>query len=61
MIEMMGHRVPARTPAERDVITRWGRKYLCFLQRPGVKADIKRGMRRRERRAGRAEAREESR
>lgn len=51
----MGHRTPDHTAAEYDLLY-WRRRY-CYLQQPGVTASIKRGMRRRERRAGKREAR----
>lgn len=34
---------------EYDATSRWGRRYLCYLQRPGVRSGIKRRARRRER------------
>ena len=43
------------TFAEYDAVSKWGRKYLCYLQRAGVKAGLKRQIRRRERREGRRE------
>lgn len=50
-------RIPAKTGAEQDVISRKARRVLCYLRRPGVAAGIKRGMRRRDRHAARAELR----
>lgn len=44
----MGHR-QRRTASEWDAFSRWGRCYLAYLQRPGVRSSIKRGARRRER------------
>lgn len=44
----MGHR-QRLTASEWDAFSRWGRRYLAYLQRPGVRASIKRGARRRER------------
>jgi hypothetical protein len=35
--------------AEQDAFGRWGRKYLCYIQRAGVRSGIKRGARVRER------------
>lgn len=49
----MGRR-PARDADEVDAVSRWGRRYLCYIQRPGVRSAIKRRVRRRERREGRA-------
>lgn len=46
------------TGAEHDAVSRWGRKYLCFLQRAGVRSGIKRQMRRRERRERKTDIRE---
>lgn len=37
-----------KSAAEYDVITKW-KKYLCYLQRPGVSSGIKRQLRRRAR------------
>lgn len=37
------------TAAEQDVVSKKARRALCYLQRPGVAADIKRGIRRRDR------------
>lgn len=50
-------KTPAKTGAEQDVISRKARRVLCYLRRPGVAAGIKRGMRRRDRHAARAELR----
>lgn len=50
----MGKR-PTRSGDEVDVV--YGRRYYCYLQRPGVSAEIKRRMTRRERREGKIEAR----
>jgi len=47
----------SKTAAEVDTVTSW-RRYLTYLQRPGVTSGIKRQMRRRERREGRLEARD---
>ena len=49
---MMGPRLPARTGDEHDAITGW-RRVAKRMGRAGVTSRIKRGMRRRERRAGR--------
>lgn len=46
----------AITADEQDVVTRW-RHLLTSYQRAGATSRVKRGMRRRERREGRAEAR----
>jgi hypothetical protein len=35
---------------EQDAFSRWGRKYLCYIQRPGVRKSAKRQANRRERR-----------
>jgi hypothetical protein len=45
------------TSAENDAFSRWGRKYLIYINRAGVRSKIKRQARRRERREGRREAR----
>ncbi|UIW13224.1 hypothetical protein SEA_WARDA_42 [Arthrobacter phage Warda] len=44
----MGRR-PARDADEVDAVSRWGRRYLCYIQRPGVRSAIKRRVRRRDR------------
>ena len=49
---MMGQRLSTRSGDEFDAITRW-RHALIRFRRPGVTSQIKRGMRRRERRHGR--------
>jgi hypothetical protein len=46
---MMGPRLPTRSGDEHDAITRWPAKHL---DRAGVRARVKRRMRRRERQAG---------
>lgn len=46
-----------RSFAEEDAFTRW-RHVLSYVQRPGVRAKIKRAYRRRERREGKREAQE---
>jgi hypothetical protein len=51
---MMGHRTPSMTAAEWDVLYGWRRNY-AYLRRAGVTSKIKRQMRRRERRAAKAE------
>lgn len=38
-----------KSGAEQDATSRWAKKYLCYLQRAGVRSGIKREMRRRER------------
>jgi len=48
----MGPRLPARSGEEFDAITGW-RHALAYFRRPGVTSSIKRGMRHRERVAGR--------
>lgn len=55
----MGKRRLKRTAGEEDAFSRWGRKYLCYLGRSGVIADIKRGYRRRERNRARQDIREQ--
>ena len=47
------------TGDEQDAYSRWGRKYLCWLNRPGAVKSVKRRTHRRERREGRAEIREQ--
>lgn len=44
----MGRR-QRKSGAENDAYSRWGRKYLCYLQRAGARSSIKRMSRRRER------------
>lgn len=39
-----------KTWEEEDAYTKWGRKYLAYIQRPGVRKKIKRSTHRRERR-----------
>jgi hypothetical protein len=53
----MGRRFLPRSGTEQEVMSSWGRRYLCYLQRPGVKAGVKRGYRRRERAVAKAEIR----
>lgn len=55
----MGKRRLKRSGAEQDALSRWGRKYLCYLSRAGVISDIKRGYRRRERNKARQDIREQ--
>lgn len=43
---------------ETDAYSRWGRRYLCYIQRAGVRKSIKRSTHRRERRDKRAAIRE---
>lgn len=45
------------TGTEMDVVSRWWRRHLCWCKRAGATSWVKRGIRRRERREGRAEAR----
>lgn len=52
----MGRR-QARDADEYDATSRWGRRYLCYIQRPGVRSAIKRRVRRRERHEARRELR----
>jgi hypothetical protein len=42
--------------AEVDAYSRWGRRYLIYIGRPGVRKSIKRITHKRERRQGRREA-----
>lgn len=49
----MGHR-QRRNAAEWDALSRFGRRYLAYLQRSGVRSSIKRGARRRDRHEARA-------
>lgn len=44
-----------KSGAEHDAVSRVARRVLCYLQRPGVTAGIKRQIRRRERREGKRE------
>jgi len=53
----MGRR-QRKTGAEWDAYSRWGRKYLCYLQRAGARSSIKRMSRRRERHEARHAIRE---
>ena len=39
-----------KTGDEQDAYSRWGRKYLAWLQRPGAVKKVKRSTHRRERR-----------
>lgn len=41
---------------EQDVVSRRARQVLCWTQRPGATAEVKRRIRRRERQEGRREA-----
>lgn len=50
---MMGHRLKLKNGDEWDVVTPWRHLY-CWTQRPGATAGVKRSMRRRERREGKA-------
>jgi hypothetical protein len=59
MRSSMGHR-ERRTGAEWDAFSRYGRRYLAYLQRAGARASIKRGARRRERHAARAALRNDT-
>jgi hypothetical protein len=52
MPHSMGHR-ERRTAAEWDAFSRYGRRYLAYLQRSGVRSGIKRAARRRERQSAR--------
>lgn len=47
----------AVTCEEQDVV--YARRWYCYLQRAGATSSIKRGMRRRERREGQQDAREQ--
>ena len=51
-------REPARNGPEQDVLSRYWRKQLCWTQRAGTKSWVKRSIRRRERQAGKQEARD---
>ena len=42
---------------EQDAMSRFGRRYMVYLQRPGVRAGVKRKVRRRERHTAKLEAR----
>jgi hypothetical protein len=53
----MGHR-QRLTAAEWDAFSRYGRRYLAYLQRAGVRSSIKRGARRRERHEANSAARD---
>lgn len=53
-------REPARSGQEQDVLSR-SRKQHAFAQRPGICAEVKRAVRRRERRNGRTETTREDR
>ena len=59
MPHSMGHR-ERRTAAEWDAFSRYGRRYLAYLQRAGVRSSIKRTARRRERQAARDAIRSDS-
>lgn len=43
---------------ETDAYSKWGRTYLIYIGRPGVRKKIKKLTHRRERREGKQEARE---
>jgi hypothetical protein len=43
---------------EWDAFSRWGRRYLCYIQRAGVRKSIKRASHRKDRRNGRRRAQE---
>jgi hypothetical protein len=45
----MGRRRLPRNGWEQDAFGWWGRKFLCYIGRAGVRDSIKRGYRRRER------------
>lgn len=49
---------PMINGAEQDCFTRW-RKWLCYLQRPGVAKKIKRGYNKRVRHKAKLKLREE--
>ena len=49
-------RIAMTDAAEYDCFSRW-RKWLCYLDRPGVKKSIRRGYNKRFRKAAKAEAR----
>lgn len=51
---------PIQTGPEQDAFGTWGRKYLCYMQRAGVRKGIKRDYHRKERRWGQAEARRQA-
>jgi hypothetical protein len=55
----MGKRRLKRSGAEQDAMSRWGRRYLCYLSRAGVISSIKRGYRQRERARAKQDIREE--
>lgn len=46
--------------AENDAFSRYSRRLLCYLTRPGITAKIKRGARRRERHEAKRQTRLES-
>jgi hypothetical protein len=48
----------ARGADEVDAFSRWGRKYLAYIQRPGVRKSIKRKVNRRERREAKGAVRD---
>jgi hypothetical protein len=54
----MGRRA-VRDWDEVDAVSRWGRRYLCYIQRPGVRSAIKRRVRRRERHEARLNLRKD--
>lgn len=49
------HRGPLHQADEEDAVSRYWRKRMCWLQRAGAKARVKRRLRRRERRSWRKE------
>jgi hypothetical protein len=54
------NRRESRTAAEVDAFSKWGRKYLAYLDRAGVRSSIKRQARRRERHEAKQATRDES-
>lgn len=54
----MGKRRLKRSGSEQDAFSPYWRKLYCYLGRPSVISDIKRGYRRRERTRARQELRE---
>jgi len=57
-MSQMGRRLLPLDGGERDAFGRWGRRYLCYIGRPGVRSEIKRGYRQRERHQAKQEIRE---
>jgi hypothetical protein len=54
----MGKRRLKLNGDEQDAFSRWGRRFLCYINRVGVRAEIKTAYRRRERHQAKQDIRE---